>query len=53
MTKGQRAHIESTIDLIDSKRRELEEEYKNTQQYKSYQVPYIDITIMEIRNGNL
>lgn len=34
MTKGQRAHIENTIDLIDSKRRELEEEYKETPQYR-------------------
>lgn len=35
MTKEQRAHIENTVDLIDAKRRELEEKYKNTPQYKN------------------
>lgn len=35
MTKEQRAYIESTVDLIDAKRRKLEEEYKNKPQYKN------------------
>ena len=35
MTKEQRAYIESTVDLIDAKRGKLEEEYKNTPQYKN------------------
>lgn len=35
MTKEQRAHIENTVDLIDAKRRKLEEKYKNTPQYKN------------------
>ena len=34
MTREQRAHIENTVDLIDTKRRELEEEYKKNYQYK-------------------
>lgn len=35
MTEEQRAHIENVVDLIDAKRRKLEEEYKNTPQYKN------------------
>ena len=35
MTREQRAHIENTVDLIDSKRRELEEKYKKSYQFKS------------------
>ena len=54
MTKGQRAHIENTIDLIDSKRRELEEEYKETphrhsKKYRQVDQHYLDI-LRERRN---
>lgn len=34
MTNEQRAYIENTVDLIDAKRRVLEEEYKKSAQFK-------------------
>lgn len=35
MTNEQRAHIENTVDLIDAKRRKLEEKYKKSAQFKN------------------
>lgn len=35
MTNEQRAYIENTVDLIDAKRRELEEKYKKSAQFKN------------------
>lgn len=35
MTNEQRAHVENTVDLIDAKRRELEEKYKKSPQFKN------------------
>ena len=35
MTNEQRAHIKNTVDLIDTKRKELEEKYKKSPQFKN------------------
>ena len=54
MTREQRVHIENIVDLIDSKRRELEEEYKETphrhsKKYRQVDQHYLD-TLRERRN---